>query len=172
MHAHSQRVNRPLLPPLQNCRCSGMSEALRTSARNRRGPGPDTEQRVAFYLWVSATSLRFDSLMRTSSQRLNEPNSHLLSAFTPAQAHLSFAALPFKKNVNPRIAVSVSGPLFKCARGTVKEVPTTLGSLSDINRDCGHPPPRPNLHLPDWLGPFKCSVGRNIGHIFRLAHSK
>lgn len=121
MHAHSQRVNRPLLSPLQNCQCSEMSESLWRSARNQRGQGPYTEQQVAFYLWVSVTSFRFDSLIRTSSQRPNEPNTHLLSAFTPAQAHLSFAALSFFKKIEPSLAVSVSRPLFKYTRGTNKD---------------------------------------------------
>lgn len=60
----SQRVNRhtkPQTPPPQNCRCSGISEASRRSAR-----------KVAFYLSVSVASSRFDSLMRTSSLRANE----------------------------------------------------------------------------------------------------
>lgn len=71
----SQRVNRhtkPQTPPPQNCRCSGISEASRRSARNRRSPGPFREQQVAFYLSVSVASSRFDSLMRTSSLRANE----------------------------------------------------------------------------------------------------
>lgn len=94
------------------------------------------ERQVAFYLSVSAASPGFDSLIRTSSLRANElPPSPLLLPFTPAQAHLSFrrSALCKKQKQNPRsLARSFPsvGLIFKRARGTINEAPTTSKGIA------------------------------------------